>query len=92
MDSLEKKEIRGLNMKSIYWIVATSLVICSTIMGTYFSIMKRFEINDATRSQQDRYDDLRIRTLDLNVQSLEIEVKELRKRQDELERNSSKND
>lgn len=87
MTPMEQKEIRGLNIKSLYWIAASAAVICSTVLGTYFSLLGRLAAIEIQKVEQSKYDDLRIRTLDLKVQALEIEVKDLRKRQDDGEKN-----
>lgn len=74
MDTIEKKEIRGLNLKTLYWIVASSAAMIFTVLFTYFSILGRLNAIEIQKTENDKYNDLRIRTLDLKVSALEVQL------------------
>jgi len=78
MNSVEKKEIRGLSIKTIWWLVATTAVVVFTILGTYFSILERLTKIEISNTANERYNDLKTQTLDVRMSALELEVRELK--------------
>lgn len=84
MDQLEQKEIRGLNLRSLYWLLASSAGIIFTVLFTYFSIVQRLSTMEIKSLEQDKYDELRLRTIDLKVSAMEVQIKELNDKYDKI--------
>lgn len=80
MNPIETKELRGLSLKSVYWIVGTTIISCAFFLGIYYSlkadmskVINNQEKAEAKREESVKYDDLRYRTLEIRVGFLEEE-------------------
>jgi len=83
MDAIEQKEIRGLSLKSMYWLLGTTAMIIFTVLFTYFSILNKLATMEVQKVENEKYNDLRIRTLDLKVSTIEVQIQKL---EDKLDR------
>lgn len=85
MDALETKEIRGLSLKALGWLIASTATILSFVISSYFLIVNKIEKVDnkieTDRTQKvsdDKYNDLRMKVLEAQVNTLSGQVDILR--------------
>lgn len=85
MDALETKEIRGLSIKALGWLLGSTIMIVSSVMTSYFLI--KGDINrvdtkvETVRSEKvsdDKYNDLRMKVIEAQVNTLSGQVDVLR--------------
>jgi len=71
---IEKKEIRGLNLRVITTVISSTVVICAFVMRSYYGIQD--SINTVTTANN--IQDLKMRTLEIRVDRLETEIEILK--------------
>lgn len=88
MTPLEQKEIRGLSGKTLIALLICTITIVSSVVGTYFSLQGDIRELRLQREGEEKYADLRIRTIEVKMAAIELQYKELSSKYDELILNS----
>lgn len=85
MDALETKEIRGLSIKALSWLLGSTIMIVSSVMASYFLIKNdivkvdtKVETLRNEKNSDDRYNDLRMKVIEAQVNTLGGQVDVLR--------------
>lgn len=85
MNPIETKEIRGLSLKALAWLISSTVTIVGFVITSYFLLKNNIERVDSKIDQvktekvsDDRYNDLRLRVLEANVEAVKIQVDNLR--------------
>lgn len=78
MTPLEAKEIRGLSIKSIFWLVSCTVTIMLSILTSYFSLKAQIREVQVSKDSDSRYNDLRMKVLEQKVDVLDIQLKEIK--------------
>lgn len=85
MDALETKEIRGLSIKALGWLLGSTIMIVSSVMTSYFLIKNdivkvdnKVETMRTEKISDDKYNDLRMKVLEASVNTLSGQVDVLR--------------
>lgn len=85
MDALETKEIRGLSIKALGWLLSSTILIVGSVMSSYFliknDIVKVDNKVETVRSEKvsdDKYNDLRLKVIEAQVNTLSGQVDVLR--------------
>lgn len=89
MTSIEQKEIRGLSVKTLLTIIVCTVTMVSTTLGTYFSIQSSIREIRLEKQGDDKYLDLRLRTIEIRQSALELQLKELQTREESRQPTSS---
>lgn len=84
MNSLETKEIRGLSVRNIITIIACTVTIVSTVLGSWFNLKGEMTAIQKDRASDEKYNDLRLRTMELKISTLELDLRDLQNRQRDL--------
>lgn len=74
MTSLEEKEIRGLSLKNLLYFIGTIV----SLVGVYFTLRGDIRELKKEREGDDRYNELRLKTMELNISSLQVQINDLR--------------
>lgn len=92
--SIETKEIRGISLRNIIALVVCTVTICTTVMGTYFKLQANqkdvfVQLNEIKlqKANDEKYTDLRLRTLEIRIENLEIQNKETISKYEDLIKN-----
>jgi hypothetical protein len=85
MNPLETKEIRGLSIKALGWLLGSTIMIVSSVMTSYFliknDIVKVDNKVETVRNEKvsdDKYNDLRLKVIEAQVNTLGGQVDVLR--------------
>jgi hypothetical protein len=81
MNPLESKEIRGLSVKNIITIVSCTVAIVSTVLGSWFNLKGELSALQRDRQSDEKYNDLRIKTIELKIETLNLDIRDLQNRQ-----------
>jgi hypothetical protein len=84
VDAIETKEIRGMSLRTLATLIVCTISICTTVMGSYFSLNSDIKDLKVQKDQDEKYNDLRLRTLEIRVSATEVQYKELSTRYEEL--------
>lgn len=89
--SIEQKEIRGISLRNLITLIACTITICTTVMGTYFSlttnqnnIQKALDEVKLQKQNDEKYTDLRLRTMEIRIDNLELQNKEIISKYEEI--------
>lgn len=77
MNTLESKEIRGLNFRNLIAIILATISICTTTLFAFAKLEKKIDQLEMQNMGDERYNDLRLKTMELNIQSFDIRLKEI---------------
>lgn len=80
MTTIESKELRGVSMKTIYAVIATTIIICTSIYGSYASIMTKINEIVLTNQSNDKLYDLRLKILEQKITAIDIQLRDLSNR------------
>lgn len=85
MDAIETKEIRGLSIKALAWLISSTITIVGFVITSYFLLKNNIERVDikidnvkTEKVSDDRYNDLRMRVMEANLKTLEQTIDNLR--------------
>ncbi len=85
-EPIESKEIRGLSLKTLIWLLGCTASIIlfmwrttSGLQDDIRAVAERVKEMEITKQQQEKYEDLRLRTMELQVSSISVQLKELEK-------------
>lgn len=85
MNPLETKEIRGLSIKALGWLLGSTIMIVSSVMTSYFLIKNdivkvdnKVETVRTEKVSDDKYNDLRLKVIEAQVNTLSGQVDVLR--------------
>lgn len=88
---IEKRELRGISLKTIYAVILATVTIVVAVMGSYSSL--KGQMNDTQNQIQSiqnakdadvKYNDLRMRQLEQSQNAIQLQLKELSQRIDQL--------
>lgn len=85
MNAIETKELRGINVKNLLSLIGATITICSIVLLTYSKLEAKIERFELQKQGDEKYTELRLRTLELNIKSIEIKVDEMKKDLDKRE-------
>lgn len=71
--NIEDKEIRGMSVRTIRWLIGCSLSIILTVGGSYTGLQKRLDGYDTNNQIMQ----LKIQTIQIEEQKLEAEIQSL---------------
>jgi hypothetical protein len=63
MTIVESKEIRGITLKLIVFIISQTIVITGAVVGTYYKVRSEIRLNRQTQTDYEKFNDLKIQTL-----------------------------
>jgi len=78
MTPIETKEIRGLSFKGLLTILLSTISICGTVVGTYFSLNAKIDTIRIEKVNEDKLTDLRIKTIEAQVEALKTSIETIR--------------
>lgn len=67
---IEDQEIRGISIKTVRWIVGSTITICLTLAANYYGIQKRFD----QFSNHSMLQDLQIKTIQIQLEKQQAEI------------------
>lgn len=77
MAAIETKELRGVSLKTLYALIVTTAIICTSIYGSYASIITKINEIVLTNQSNDKLYDLRLKALEQKITAIEIQLREL---------------
>ena len=77
MTAIETKELKGVNLKNIVAIIIATVGICTTTVVSYTKLESKIEMVGLKDEGDDRYNELRLRTIEINLSSMDLRIKEL---------------
>ena len=80
MAAIETKELRGVSLKTLYAIIVTTIIICTSIYGSYISIITKINEIVLTNQSNDKLYDLRLKALEQKITAIEIQLRDLTNR------------
>jgi hypothetical protein len=85
MDAIESKEIRGLSIRALAWLVSSTITIVGFVITSYFLLKNNIDRVDTKieqvktdKASDAKYDDYRMRIIEANLKTLEGTVDNLR--------------
>lgn len=78
MNPIETKEIRGLNLKLLVTLIICTATTVGTVASTYFSLIRKIDKIESQRTSDDRFNDLRLKTMEANIQVIQTQVESLK--------------
>lgn len=73
--TIEEKELKGVTIKNLYWLLGSIGSIIFTVLITYFSIISRIEKIEILKTETEKYNDLRISILESKINSFDAQFK-----------------
>lgn len=78
MDAVETKEIRGLSLKALLWLIGSTVSIVTTIILTYAKLESKIEINNLNVVNKLEITDIRIKTVEADLQTTKNDLNSVR--------------
>ena len=77
MTAIETKELKGVNLKNIVAIIIATVGICTTTIVSYSKLESKIDKLELQKQGDERYNELRLRTIEINLSSMELRIKEI---------------
>lgn len=81
--SIEEKEIRGINFKLIRALVVSVVMVVGSVLFSYYNLKISIKELQMEKVGDDRYVDLKIKTLEMNVSAIQLQIDNIRTQVDE---------
>lgn len=79
MDSLEQKEIRGLNLKAVIAIAFSMVTIIGTVLKTYYNLKEEISRTIQTKESDDKFTNYRLQQIEAHQIANDARINELEK-------------
>lgn len=80
MSAIETKELKGVSLKTLYAIIFTTIIICTSIYGSYASIITKINEIVLVNQSNDKLYDLRLKVLEQKISAIDIQLRDLSNR------------
>ncbi|HRB24313.1 MAG TPA: hypothetical protein PLZ18_11110 [Ferruginibacter sp.] len=87
MTPAEEREIKGISLKSLFWLLGSTITIVATVMGIYSGIGRQFDnlSNKVERmgsefGSNNRISEMRIKQLEVRLDALELQIDNLQQK------------
>lgn len=78
MTPLETKELRGVSVKLLAWLVGSTATIVVSVMTSYFTLSSKIDTLQRDKAADERFNDLKIQTIQTQVQGIQVQIENLR--------------
>lgn len=78
MNNIENQEIKGLSWRTFTSILISTIITVSSVIGVYYSLKGEIKDIQLQRSADDRYNELRLQTMQTTLQSLQVQIENIR--------------
>ncbi len=89
VNNIETKEIRGLSLKGLFWLIGATVTILMSVLTTYFSVISRLDAMQLQKVADDKYNAYKLLLIENELKSFKLEFNEL-KRYVEQEHNETR--
>lgn len=85
MNPIETKEIKGLSLKALGWLIGSTVTIAAFVVSSYFLLKNDIARVDTKidhvkteKLSDDRYNDLKMEVLEADVEAIKVQIENLR--------------
>lgn len=77
MENIERKEIRGLSAKSLFWLISCTVSIVFSIFTMYFNLAAQIDKINLLKDGDNRYNELRLKNMEQKIDINAMAIKDL---------------
>ncbi len=78
MTAIENQQIKGLTYGTFKTILVSTVVICSTIIGIYYSLVAKIDKISQSTESINKLTELRLSYLEQKINALEIQINQIK--------------
>ena len=78
MTAIENQQIKGMTVGTFKSVLVSTVVICSTIIGIYYSLVAKIDKIAQTTEANNKLTDLRLSYLEQKINALEIQINQIK--------------
>jgi uncharacterized membrane protein YqhA len=78
MTAIENQQIKGLTIGTFKTILVSTVVICSTIIGIYYSLVTKIDKISQSTESSNKLTELRLSYLEQKINALEIQINQIK--------------
>ena len=77
MTAIENQQIKGMTVGTFKSVLVSTVVICSTIIGIYYSLVAKIDKIAQTTEANSKLTELRLSYLEQKINALEIQINQI---------------
>jgi cell division protein FtsX len=78
MTAIENQQIKGMTIGTFKSVLVSTVVICSTIIGIYYSLVTKIDKIAQTTEANSKLTELRLSYLEQKINALEIQINQIK--------------
>lgn len=78
MTAIENQQIKGITIGTLKSILISTVVICSTIIGIYYSLVAKIDKISQSTESSNKLTELRLSYLEQKINALEIQINQIK--------------
>jgi hypothetical protein len=78
MTAIENQQIKGMTVGTFKSVLVSTVVICSTIIGIYYSLVAKIDKIAQTTEANSKLTELRLSYLEQKINALEIQINQIK--------------
>jgi len=78
MTAIENQQIKGMTIGTFKSVLVSTVVICSTIIGIYYSLVAKIDKIAQTTEANSKLTELRLSYLEQKINALEIQINQIK--------------
>jgi peptidoglycan hydrolase CwlO-like protein len=77
VNPIESKELRGISIKALAWLLGSTITIVISVMTSYFTLSSKIDTLQRDKAADERYNDLKLQTMQVQIQGIEARIENM---------------